>query len=156
MKAQFIVGLVLSLCSLPLQAQETATQPLVQNPALQTLVMDRNLKLTISQIPDSCAALRVSILRKDPLKPSFGAFTRPVRRVQSDAAQPATLHQLSLELGAEFWPHVYQAGDLRLSCFDAAGQPGLSWSSAQAIAFDKAEVLLDVPALFKVSDEKAE
>ena len=109
---------------------------------LQTLVADKNLRLTLTKIAPECRILRVALLRKDPLQPGYGAFNRPVRIDQ-------TLGRVvTLVLGPEFQPHRYGAGEIRLSCYDAGGKPVSQLSNKAALALDQTEVLVDVGIAF--------
>lgn len=109
---------------------------------LQTLVADKNLRLTLAKIAPECRILRVALLRKDPLLPGFGAFNRPVR------VDEALGRVVTLGLGPEFQPHTYGAGDIRLSCYDAGGRPVGSLSNKAGLALNQNEVLVDVSTAF--------
>lgn len=120
---------------------------------LQTLVADKNLRLTLSKIAPECRILRVALLRKDELLPGFGAFNRPVRVDQ------VLGRVVTLVLGPEFQPHSYGMGDIRLSCFDASGKPLsnlVNLINKAPLALDQNEVLVDVSTAFGpgAADEK--
>lgn len=113
---------------------------------LQTLIADKNLRLTLTKIAPACRILRVALLRKDTLMPGYGAFNRPVRIDQ-------TLGRVvTLVLGPEFQPHRYGAGDVRLSCYDAGGKPAGNLANKAVLFLDQSEVLVDVGAAFGAAD----
>ena len=118
---------------LPGQAQS----PEDARPRLETLLVDRNLRLNLTGVPESCPLVRLSLLRRDELKPGYGVFTRPVRL---DAERGRLI---TLELGPEFWPHRYAAGDLRLSCYGGDGQFIRSLGNLAPVSLDQAEVQLE-------------
>lgn len=124
--------------------------PAEESIRLQTLVADKNLRLTLTKIAPECRILRVALLRKDTLMPGYGAFNRPVRVDQ-------TLGRVvTLVLGPEFQPHRYGAGEIRLSCYDAGGKPAGHLVNKAALALDLSEVVVDVGTAFGpgAGDEK--
>lgn len=109
---------------------------------LQTLVADKNLRLTLTGIGPECRILRVALLRKDAMLPGYGAFNRSVRVDQ-------TLGRVvTLVLGPEFQPHRYGVGDIRLSCFDASSRPVGYLANKAPLALDQSELQVDVGTAF--------
>lgn len=115
-------------------------------PRLQTLLADKNLRLSFTGLGPECQLLRIALLRKDPLLPGYGSFNRPVRVDQTHG------RMVTLVLGPEFQPHRYGAGDLRLSCYDAGGQRLQTLLNQAPLALEQAEISLDVSTAFGPGD----
>lgn len=149
-----LLCLILLLCAVPAFANPAsnpapgsaptpvATPLPTPVPHLQTLIADKNLRLSFTGLGPECQLLRIALLRKDPLLPGYGAFNRPVRVDQTRG------RMVTLVLGPEFQPHRYGAGDLRLSCYDAGGKPLQTLVNQGPLALDQAEISLDVSTAF--------
>lgn len=110
--------------------------------SLETVVVDYSLRLTLKGVPEGCSLVRVALLRRDELRPGYGAFMRPVRIDKSLG------RVVSLELGPEFQPHRYEAGDLRLGCYDAEAKWVRELANRVPLSFDTTVLNLDIAGNF--------
>jgi len=142
-----ILGLILLLSAVPAAWADPDPAPMATPeptppPRIQTLIADKNLRLTFTGLGPECQLLQIALLRKDSLLPGYGAFNRPVRVDQTRG------RLVTLVLGPEFQPHRYGAGDLRLGCYDAVGKRFQTLINQAPLALEQAEISLDVSTAF--------
>lgn len=139
---KLLLGLILCFSATAAWAAPVPTPEPTPAPRLQTLIADKNLRLTFTGLMPECQLLRIALLRKDPLLPGYGAFNRPVRVDQTLG------HMVTLVLGPEFQPHRYGLGDLHLSCYSIAGKRFHTLINQTPLALEQAEIRLDVNTAF--------
>jgi hypothetical protein len=116
-------------------------------PSSQTLIVDRNLELSLVQIPAACRVMRISLLRRDEVSPGYLALTRLVRQDLKWGPM------ISLSLSPEFFPHTYSESDVRLTCYSLQGKAVMQLVNSRALSFSQAGVSLSVTADFRQQEQ---
>ena len=109
-------ALLLGFCA-PAGAETPAAAAPAAAPAVQTVIVDHNLALAVTDIPEACRMLRISMLRRDEVTPSYFSVMRLVRE------EPQKGRWVLISLSPELFPHAYSPADIWLSCVDKDGEP---------------------------------